>query len=176
MPLAIAVGGASGGGEAQPPVAFRMGTTGAVTQSLVSATPTKIVCPSVTLDTDNLINDSTITIKKEGIYQFNATFTSATGDPSSVVAFININGDNLAGGSHNPTGTPQYASTVSNIFELKVGDKVELWGQVSGTDLTAYKSDKFASLSGHMISSITEGEVKEKEAVVLDATLSAYKL
>ena len=47
MPLAIAVGGASSGGEAQPPVAFKMGTSGAVTQPLVSGAPTKIVCPSV---------------------------------------------------------------------------------------------------------------------------------
>ena len=49
MPLAIAVGGASGGGDAQPPVAFSY----TFTETKLLMTLIQIIFDIVILDTDN---------------------------------------------------------------------------------------------------------------------------
>ena len=54
MPLAIAVGGASGGGDAQPPVAFMLKST--VTQTLGSNHDTTVTFDNVVDDKNDLFD------------------------------------------------------------------------------------------------------------------------
>ena len=64
----------------------------------------------------------------------------------------------------------------SNTFvcKLNVGDVLKITTIVSGLgDLKVYGNENQTTFSGHMVSSITEGEVKEKEAVVFRGEMSA---
>ena len=66
------------------------------------------------------------------------------------------------------------SESLSVQLECEVGDYFELDGYVSSVDLTNqdFAGKEFAEFNGHMISSITEGEVKEKEAVVFKGNVN----
>ena len=174
MPLAIAVGGASGGGDAQPPVAFEARLSA---NASVSSDGTWLKCEldDAVTDTNSGVKDGGYTIPKDGIYNISFMHgVSADKNLNKHYAQLYVNGEIadtsvtisqteiVNGGNHGLSGT--------TVREFKVGDVVELWYYVKvNTTSLGIQPASVCRLSGHMISSITEGEVKEKEAVVFRA-------
>ena len=171
MPLAIAVGGASGGGDAQPPVAFRAKQTNS--QPIPDGVETKILFDTTEFDSDSYFDTSSNRYipKKEGYYQFNSNIQlGGTATGQVFMGNIKKNGTNVAVGSNgfstvNTIGGSSGASC--NVYMNGTTDYVEVFAfQKSGAEIGIQTVGFF---DGHMVSSITEGEVKEKEAVVISA-------
>ena len=168
---------ASGGGEAQPPVAFE---TRLSANTPVSSDATWLKCEldDVVTDTDSAIKDGGYTIPKDGIYNISFMHgVSAEKNLNKHYAQLYVNGKTadtsvaishteiVNGGNHGLSGT--------TVREFKAGDVVELWYYVKVTSTAlGTQTATVCRLSGHMISSITEGEVKEKEAVTMKASVS----
>ena len=158
---------ASGGGEAQPPVAFE---TRLSANTPVSSDATWLKCEldDVVTDTDSAIKDGGYTIPKDGIYNISFMHgVSAEKNLNKHYAQLYVNGKTadtsvaishteiVNGGNHGLSGT--------TVREFKAGDVVELWYYVKVTSTAlGTQTATVCRLSGHMISSITEGEVKYK--------------
>jgi len=173
----------SGGGgvEATPPVAFGMYLTAAKT-TVPSGVETKIPFDTIELDTDNGgQSDGTYIVQKDGIYSISYQgFISSPNGNDSFVALQVDKGTGFVSKSQSRlqlnTSTKAiniYVGGTTLTIELKKGDVLAVVTDCvgnptyiqNGTGIGSYN----CSLSGHMVSSFTEGEVKEKEAVVFRA-------
>ena len=169
-------GGASGGGDAQPPVAFGMYLTDAQSPA-TAGVETTVILDTVELDTDNGAQpDGTYIVQKEGIYNlsYQGFVSVANSNGYDCRAVMKINGLTKAQSTLKLNSTQKgigvFTGGGSITVSLKKDDVIELATDavgdgtytINGTGIGSYNT----ALSGHMISSITEGEVKEKEAVV----------
>jgi len=179
--------GSGGDVEAQPAVVFR----GVLINDQVvdSEVLTKVNLGTAIIDSHNSLVDGTFKPSVAGYYQVSGSVQQACSPQSTrTLCALWKNGGWQSHGTA-VEGTVSYSSTVSDVVYLdpkhewtdkdgneQVGDYLELRGFVKSTgtckiQANALKFDTY--LSAHLISSITEGEVKEKEAVVMRAGLSA---
>ncbi len=104
------------------------------TQSLASATATKVVLPTEDFDTANCFDNATnyrFTPNVAGYYQLNGVvYVSSTGTSAAVIAVIYKNGSPYQGGSFQNTGSPgsNGAGQIASVVYLNgTTDYVELY-------------------------------------------------
>jgi len=171
-----------GGGEAQPPVAFNYEMS--ANQVIDKLERVAVNFNTKVIDTDNAfdVSNNCYVVPKSGLYQLNSTLRLQSLNPSNLVyavSTITVNGDTVVKTNDDFSGNYSYAHSAVNgiVVRLEKGQKVVVNAQ--GHTTTAEPNDvitvnsAYGSFSGHMISSITEGEVKEKEAVVFRGGISA---
>ena len=182
MPVAVGTGGGSGG-DAQPPVAFSLKLSSQVDGDFPQLTDTDLIFDNVELDTDNGSNGTGYVIQKSGIYSLNARVRFNGKNPNNLITsriFIKKGSIGLAESWNTFQGTDssgtgvyslQDTPTATTTVQLEKDDVITVQGYIQTKDgANAYISDgALTQFSGHMISSITEGEVVEKEAVVFRA-------
>ena len=172
---------------AQPPVAFSFNLSSTVNGDFPQLTETKLVFDKVELDTDNGSNGTGYVVQKSGIYSLNARVRFNGKNPNNLIVarlFIKKGSIELAQSWNTHIGAAsagQYVYTLhdtptaTTVVELEKGDVIDVLGYMETDDgANAYISAEGAltQFSGHMISSITEGEVKEKEPVVFNAGIT----
>ncbi len=170
--------GSTGGGEAQPPVAFKANKTSP--QSIPPNAWTKLTWEDVAYDDKNSFSlvDNNFIAPQDGVYQFNVSIgESAFTEDAIGLLRIDVNDVQYA---VSQTSYSIHYPTFSLVVSVKLnsGDKVSALFN-TGNSSFATSGNAFANwFSGHMISSITEGEVKEKEAVAFQAGISSgdYKV
>ena len=105
MPLAIAVGEASGGGEAQPPVAFEIRPS--VVQELQNNVLTELVFSETTIDTNSAVDlsSNSYVVPKDGLMELNLKvgLASLSNVLTTQVAEIYVDGSKVYSGSENYT-------------------------------------------------------------------------
>jgi hypothetical protein len=157
----------SGGGdvEAQPPVAFNLQLTSSTTTSQGVNTP--IALDKAVVDTDNGLKDGGYEVQKDGLYDisYTAKVTTSDGNLNDFFGNVYLNGNLVIQGSANPyrggsapTGGKGFSVSGSSILDLKKGDVItlELYTATSDSAGATVPSNAL-SLSGHMVSSFTEG-------------------
>ena len=169
----------SGSGvEAQPAVAFDMVRNSA--QTIPNASTTYVSFNEARIDTNGIVELATtdgtglrITKETAGLWNLSASIRWEQGVVRGLTS-IRINGDIVYLGetSYNTTGTP--TSTATGVAKLEEGDFVQIVAtHYTGSSININGSDNgTVTFSGHMVSSITEGSVVEKEAVVVNVTNS----
>jgi hypothetical protein len=171
-------GGTGGGVEAQPPVAFDL----AMTTNLNVANSTETVIPfnNAVIDTDNGLTGNVYVVKKAGLYDLSySAKIGKTDDMIWVAGFLKVNGNKIITDNNNfdyNTKVTRISLSNSKVVELEVGDEISVaidGATSSASSFECYFNNTF--LSGHMVSSITEGEVKEKEAVVFKGVINSDK-
>ena len=168
-----------GGGDAQPPVAFNLSLSS--DQDVNSGEEATVKFDTALIDTENAFDntENSYVVKKEGIYQLNYS-SRAYAIPSSMTVHdisLYVNDTIVQRGQNTMSDSNKgFADHMSNTFvcKLNVGDVLKITTIVTGLgDLKVYGPANQTTFSGHMVSSITEGEVKEKEAVVFRGEISA---
>ena len=171
---------ASSGAEA---VAFSAFSDDVNTNDGLSSVAKTILFNNVSLDTDNGFNadGSTYTIQKDGTYNLSATISFKLNkvpvETRIITAKLYINDDIYASGFANAVKVDNFvydSVPLDVVKEFKKGDRVQIkWYTGITQEVSVYCLEGSTTFSGHMVSSITEGEVKEKEAVVVRAYASA---
>jgi len=169
---------ASSGGdvEAQPPVAFEVKAS--EKQYFTTGVEEKLIFGTTKLDTDNAFDSTNnhYVAPRDGIMQINAgaLLTSDTGNVQQAFFYLYKNNvEHIHSHINNRSlDKPNDAYYLNSVIEVKKGDILEIRALIQGTDILS-NSTHMTYFSGHMVSSITEGEVKEKEAVVFKGLLSA---
>ena len=163
--IAMLGGSGSGGGEAQAPVAFNLQLTSSTTTKQGVNTP--IVLDKAVVDTENGLKDGGYEVQKDGLYDisFIAKAQSSDGNLNNFYGYVYLNGtffmqgsaDPYKGGA-SPTGGKGFTVSGSSVLDLKKGDVItlELYANTADSADTTVPSNAL-SLSGHMISSFTEG-------------------
>ena len=155
----------SGGGDAQPPVAFNLQLTSSVTTKQGLNTP--IVLDKAVVDTENGLKDGGYEVQKDGLYDisFIAKASSSDGNLNNFYGYVYLNGtfvmqssaDPYRGGA-TPTGAKGFSVSGSSVLDLRKGDEITLQLYATTSDSADITVPSNAlSLSGHMISSFTEG-------------------
>jgi len=151
-------GTVTGAGEANTPAWFANKTD---TTSVSNTTNTKCTFNVEVLDTDSAFASSTFTVpsgKAGKYYVFGSTqFDSGINDGKFNVAFIYINGSIQSKGvlTHG-TGGVAISTKVDGIFDLSVGDTVELYcrqNNGSALNLRGESGEKTTYFGGYKISS-----------------------
>ena len=158
-----------GGGDAQPAVAFSVGLKTSVSSG---SDFRKLSFDDVLYDDDSLLKDGKIVIKKEGYYQLSSR-VGTSGMSQRLFFYIRVNDTRVSRSSDASIAEGgHWVTSFSTLVKLNAGDEIEL--EVYGEPESYVISDSsvLTNFSGHMVSSITEGEVKEKEAVVFRGELT----
>ena len=165
MPLAIAVGEASSGGEATPPVVFRGNLS--ADQAVTSNTYAKVNFNTTSIDTDSALVDGKFKPSVAGYYQLTGSVNDTGNTPRSkhTVARLYKNEDRITEStSVGDTPNTSYGSSLSDVVYLdpkstwtdsdgnaQVGDYVELHGYISTDDpspiFTSKESHTFLTAS-----------------------------
>ena len=151
-------GTVTGAGESNTPAWFANKTD---TTSIANTTTVKATFNVEIVDTDSAFASSTFTVpsgKAGKYYVFGSTqFDSNINDGKYNVAFIYINGSIQAKGVLNHGVSGQAVATkVSAIFDLSVGDTVELYARHNNGDtinLRGEAGEKTTYFGGYKISS-----------------------
>tara|TARA_R100000664_G_C2668570_1_gene81597 strand:+ start:52 stop:591 length:540 start_codon:yes stop_codon:yes gene_type:complete len=149
-------GTVTGAGEANTPAWFANKTD---TTSVATTTTTKATFNVEIVDTDNAFASSTFTVpsgKAGKYYVFGQAQFGSHGDQDYVVVFIYINGSIQAKGVLVDAGGADIATPVFAIFDLSVGDTVELYvrhNYGSNRDLRGETQEKTTIFGGYRISS-----------------------
>ena len=174
-----------GGGTATPPVAFNLQISSGLQMSDGTNNRFQIILDEATIDTANGHDGSGYVVQQTGIYNLSYKINAYRNvNLEQAIAYLELNGEFVSNTRFlNPSTAKASGLAPSGTWvgTLNKGDVVVLSAIVSSSsaptgspiDITG---GKYTTLSGHMISSITEGEVKEKEAVVFKAGLSANQL
>jgi len=177
----------SGGGSkliATPPVHF-MGIVTDVITSETAGVSEDVVFRNKVNDSDNGFNadGSIYTIQKDGVYKLNTTLTTTMTSGSHRFSRAKIQvkfagtdtfatlSTGLSLMEKTAQSSNHYSQVVVNcIQKFNTGDELKvIWAVSDSTKVTLYNGENACTFSGHMVSSMTEGEVKEKEAVVFKA-------
>ena len=170
----------TGGGEAQAPVAFNLQLTSSTTTKQGVNTP--IVLDKAVVDTENGLKDGGYEVQKDGLYDisFIAKAQSSDGNLNNFYGYVYLNGtffmqgsaDPYKGGA-SPTGGKGFTVSGSSVLDLKKGDVItlELNANTADSADTTVPSNAL-SLSGHMISSFTEGSGGGETTDILPVLLS----
>ena len=160
MPLAIAVGEASSGVTAQPPVAFRLHNP-----NVDATSGSEMIVPfsGAHVDTDNGFNvaKKCYVVQKAGIYDVSASIVVDSGKnvnliSSTMKVLINNVGQGTSYESQKDNEGRAYTTTEHLIVNLEIGDEIQVNVTASSKDGSDLQL-KWCSLNGHMVSSITEG-------------------
>ena len=174
----------SGDVVATPPVAFAMSNpTPSGSQSIPQNTETLVEFDTSTIDTDSGVDlDNNVYIaQQDGLMNVSAKISPAVTDANDLqvgVLYLKLDGKTVESSYFNTFTNFVNANTLNlnTIIEVKKGQEISVYAKLIQSDPSTNQTrviKDYSSLSGHMVSSITEGEVKEKEAVVLEARLSA---
>ena len=179
----------SGGGgdvEAQPPVAFKLSNSISKNNLVPNASPVEAEFDTAIYDSESgadLSNNAYI-VQKSGLYNlaYNLIGTSLL----DKIWNLNLRLYRKKKGESTSTIVTTFSEnhgadsgraglTVTGTFLIELEKDTELTFKINSgadahTDGELYYSG--LSFSGHMVSSFTEGEVKEKEAVVMSARLT----
>ena len=160
-----------GGGEAQPPVIASYN----VPQTTVTEKVQELTIKNVYLDTENGIKDNKYIIPSDGYYSIYGELRHKS---SVNVRYVGVqmylDGNPISEPSSHQSlyseGSSWYqTSNVSQIIFLQKGQEITMFSISSDTPSGLTVSRGYFSIN--QLSSITEGEVKEKEAVVVRGLL-----
>ena len=156
---------ASGGGEAQPPVAFELGLSVPQT-NFTSGDSVKIAFDKADVDTESGLNatNNSYVVKKSGLYNLHAQ-TAGTNNPSKTLKrailklFVNgveVSAMNSDKGDVSTVNLVQPIQ-VTTVVDLKVNDEITVELDMQYSTGNGSIAERYTSLSGHMVSSFTEG-------------------
>ena len=161
----VGTGGASsGGGEAQPPVAFEMRPS--VVQDLENNVLTELVFGEATIDTNSAVDLATnsYVVPKDGIMELNLKvgLASLANVLTTQVAEIHVDGSKVYGGSENysPSTTRGESLFLNKILNVTQGQVITVkvgGGSESPDDPRIIADHENITFSGHYLSSITGG-------------------
>ena len=165
-----------GGGDAQPPVAFSV--TKSASQVCEPFSNVKITFDTKEFDSNSDFDSPNTKFQpnKAGVYQINATIRLENVEPDKtfLVKVFKNDVEYTRIFQTNQSTTEGISNSGSVLVEMDgVNDYLELVAWHQCADSKDIRGEAYTRFSGHMISSITEGEVKEKEAVVFRAKASA---
>ena len=163
------------GGEAQPPVVMSCKLK---EQPVTSNSPFNVAVDTVYADTNNGIKDNKYIVPEDGFYDIKAQLRYTCNENVRFVQskiVVDSNSFQTSSASLIAEASHWYQDcTVTTVRFLTKGQEVEVQGS-SATQPTSLEIH-YGSFSISKVTSITEGEVKEKEPVVFRAGLSAEQL